>query len=64
MNRNGKKQKLLVKVSCSDGSTKSIVVDETLSAADVLDVLVEKNHVQLQPTWGIVEHLPELYMER
>ncbi len=57
-------QKLQVKIFCADGSTKAVVVDETLLAASLLDILVEKNHVQLQPTWAIVEHLPELYMER
>ena len=58
------RKKLFVKIFCADGSTKSILVDDALHAADVLDILVEKNHVQLQPTWALVEHLPELYMER
>ena len=57
-------QHLLVKVFCADGSTKSIVVDGTMCVGDLLDVMVEKNHVQLQPSWAIVEHLPDLYMER
>ncbi len=57
-------QKLQVKIFCADGSTKAVTVDDALCTANLLDILVEKNHVQLQPTWAIVEHLPELYMER
>jgi len=62
--REAARRKLHVKVFCADGSTVPVVVDEALSAADLLDVMVERNHVQLQPTWALVEHLPELYMER
>ena len=57
-------QQLYVKIFCADGSTKSVLVDDTMSVSTVLDILVEKNHVQLEPHWGIVEHIPELYMER
>ena len=57
-------QQLYVKIFCADGSTKSVLVDDTMSASTVIDILVEKNHVQLEPHWGIVEHIPELYMER
>ncbi len=59
-----KKQQLFVKIFCADGSTKSVLVDEAMSVGTVLEVLVEKNHVQLEPSWGIVEHIPDLYMER
>ena len=57
-------QQIYVKIFCADGSTKSVLVDDTMSVSTVLDILVEKNHVQLEPHWGIVEHIPELYMER
>ena len=57
-------QKLFVKIFCADGSTKSVLVHRMMSTSELLEILVEKNHVQLQPSWGIVEHLPELYMER
>jgi len=62
--REASRRKLHVKVFCADGSTVPVVVGETLAVADLLDVMVEKSHVQLQPTWALVEHLPELYMER
>lgn len=57
-------QKLFVKIFCADGSTKSVTVHRMMTTAELLEILVEKNHVQLQPSWGIVEHIPELYMER
>ncbi len=58
------RQSLQVKVFCADGSTVPVQVDDGMLASDLLDVLVETNHVQLQPTWAVVEHLPEMYMER
>jgi hypothetical protein len=58
------RQQLFVKIFCADGTTKSVLVDEVMSVGTVLEILVEKNHVQLEPSWGIVEHIPELYMER
>ena len=57
-------QQIYVKIFCADGSTKSVLVDDTMSVSTVTDILVEKNHVQLEPHWGIVEHIPELYVER
>lgn len=57
-------KKLFVKFFCADGSTKSILVDGTMCVGDILDILIEKNHVQPEPSWGLVEHIPELYMER
>ena len=60
----GERAQLFVKFFCADGSTKSILVDESMTVARALEILVEKNHIQLEPSWGVVEHLPELYMER
>ncbi|TRY62924.1 hypothetical protein TCAL_10889 [Tigriopus californicus] len=57
-------KKLFVKFFCADGSTKSILVDGAMCVGDILDILIEKNHVQPEPSWGLVEHIPELYMER
>ena len=57
-------KKLFVKVFCADGSTKSLLIDESMTVSVVLEQLVEKNHVQPEPQWGVVEQIPELYMER
>ena len=48
----------------SDGSAKSLLVDEKMSVGHVTRILAEKNHVQLDPKWALVELVPELYMER
>ena len=57
-------KKLFVKVFSSDGSAKSLLVDEKMSVGHVTRILAEKNHVQLDPKWALVELVPELYMER
>ncbi|QQP56879.1 Uncharacterized protein FKW44_001694, partial [Caligus rogercresseyi] len=54
---------LYVKIFCGDGSTKSVMINEGMSMAYILRILVEKNHVQPDPSWGIVEQIPELYLE-
>ena len=48
----------------SDGSAKSLLVDEKMTVGHVTRILAEKNHVQLDPKWALVELVPELYMER
>nr|XP_015835974.1 PREDICTED: amyloid beta A4 precursor protein-binding family B member 1-interacting protein isoform X1 [Tribolium castaneum] len=57
-------QKLFVKVFTTDGSAKSLLVDEKMLCSYVTRLLMDKNHVEADPKWAIVEHLPELYMER
>lgn len=57
-------QKLFVKVFSMDGCSKSLLVDEKMNCNYVTRLLADKNHVQMDPKWGLVEHLPELYMER
>ncbi|CAH1963829.1 unnamed protein product [Acanthoscelides obtectus] len=57
-------QKLFLKVFTIDGSAKSLLVDEKMLSSYVTRLLADKNHVQMDPKWGIVEHLPDLYMER
>ncbi|XP_031343223.1 ras-associated and pleckstrin homology domains-containing protein 1-like isoform X2 [Photinus pyralis] len=57
-------QKLFVKVFTVDGSAKSLLVDEKMICAYITRLLADKNHVQMDPKWAIVEHLPDLYMER
>ncbi|XP_066142250.1 ras-associated and pleckstrin homology domains-containing protein 1 isoform X3 [Euwallacea fornicatus] len=57
-------QKLFVKVFTTDGSAKSLLVDEKMLCSYVTRLLADKNHVKMDPKWAIVEHLPDLYMER
>ncbi|OQR71115.1 hypothetical protein BIW11_01560 [Tropilaelaps mercedesae] len=57
-------RKLFIKVFCSDGSAKSLLVDETMSVAYLTKLLAEKSHVTMDPKWALVETIPELYMER
>jgi len=57
-------KKLFIKVFTSDGSAKSLLVDEKMSVGHVTRILAEKNHVSLDPKWALVELVPDLYMER
>ena len=57
-------KKLFIKVFTSDGSAKSLLVDEKMTVSHVTRILAEKNHVKLDPKWTLVELLPDLYMER
>ncbi|XP_061497476.1 ras-associated and pleckstrin homology domains-containing protein 1 isoform X1 [Anopheles gambiae] len=57
-------RRLFVKAFTADGASKSLLVDETMSCGHVTRLLADKNHVQMEPTWAIVEHLPEHQMER
>ena len=57
-------KKLFIKVFTSDGSAKSLRVDEKMSVGQVTRLLAEKNHVALDPKWALVELVPDLYMER
>jgi hypothetical protein len=57
-------KKLFIKVFTSDGSAKSLLVDEKMSVNYVTRILAEKNHVKLEPKWTLVELCPDLYMER
>ncbi|KAF2367295.1 Ras-associating (RA) domain [Trinorchestia longiramus] len=57
-------KKLFLKAFSRDGSSKSLLVDEKMTVAHVTRLLADKNHVTMDPKWTIVEHIPELYMER
>jgi hypothetical protein len=54
--------KLLVRTYNDDGSTKSILVDDSMSIRDVLFVLVHKNHREPDIDYALVEILPDLHM--
>lgn len=57
-------KKLYIKAFTSDGSTKSLLVDEKMTVGNVTRMLSDKNHVRMEPKWVLVEHLPDMYMER
>lgn len=62
--REAKIRKLFVRAFAKDGSSKSILVDEKMSVAQVCTQLADKNHVRLNHKVAVVEHMPELLMER
>ncbi|CAH0716168.1 unnamed protein product, partial [Brenthis ino] len=57
-------KKLFIKAFSMDGSSKSLLVDEKMTCGYVARLLADKNHVTMEPKWAIVEHLPDLHMER
>ena len=57
-------KKLFIKAFTSDGSTKSLLVDEKMTVAFVTRLLADKNHVKRDTNWALVELLPDLHMER
>ncbi|XP_046983372.1 ras-associated and pleckstrin homology domains-containing protein 1 isoform X2 [Schistocerca americana] len=57
-------KKLFIKAFGGDGSSKSLLVDESMTAGHVARLLADKNHTAMDPGWAVVEHLPELHMER
>ena len=72
IDRNGKSEatcncwnwsfQLFVRAYTADGGSKSILVDEKMTVAQVCDILVAKNHVTPTVHWAVIEQLPELYM--
>ncbi|XP_031638261.1 abnormal cell migration protein 10 isoform X2 [Contarinia nasturtii] len=57
-------RRLFVKAFTADGASKSLLVDESMTCGHVTRLLADKNHVQMEPLWALVEHLPDLQMER
>ncbi|XP_061186037.1 ras-associated and pleckstrin homology domains-containing protein 1-like isoform X2 [Saccostrea echinata] len=62
--KEAKIRKLFVRAFGKDGSSKSILVDEKMSISDVCSTLADKNHMRLNSKLAVVEHMPELLMER
>ena len=54
--------RLYVKAFSPDGSSKALMVEETMSCSRVLSLLADKNHVPLSHKWALVEHIPHLHM--
>ncbi|KAG5673660.1 hypothetical protein PVAND_003687 [Polypedilum vanderplanki] len=57
-------RRLFVKAFSEDGSSKSLLVDERMNCGFVTKLLADKNHVNMEVNWGLIEYLPELYIER
>ncbi|XP_052797078.1 uncharacterized protein LOC128229271 isoform X2 [Mya arenaria] len=55
---------LFVRAFAHDGSSKSIMVDEKMTVLEVVMALADKNHVTLDTNMAVIEHMPELFMER
>jgi Ras association (RalGDS/AF-6) domain. len=55
-------KKLFIKAFTSDGSAKSLLVDESMTCGYVTRLLAEKNHLAIDPRYGLVEHIPDLHM--
>ncbi|GAA6107499.1 amyloid beta A4 precursor protein-binding family B member 1-interacting protein, partial [Tachysurus ichikawai] len=55
---------LIVKVQMTDGSTKTLMVDERQTVRDVLDNLFEKTHCNGNVDWCVCETNPELQTDR
>lgn len=56
--------RLYVKAFSPDGSSKALMVEESMSCGRVLTLLADKNHVPLSQKWALVEHIPHLHMGR
>ncbi|XP_074658585.1 uncharacterized protein LOC141911509 isoform X2 [Tubulanus polymorphus] len=57
-------RKLFVRAYTPDGSSKSILVDETMTVRKVWQILTDKNHWKPNVNLAVIEQLPALYMER
>jgi len=55
-------KRIFVKAFSSDGASKSLLVDERMTCGHITRLLADKNHVQMEPHWALVEQLPELQM--
>ncbi|XP_053350299.1 amyloid beta A4 precursor protein-binding family B member 1-interacting protein [Clarias gariepinus] len=62
--KEAKVKKLIVKVQMTDGSSKTLMVDERQTVRDVLDNLFEKTHCDGNVDWCVSETNPELQTER
>ncbi|XP_029308939.1 amyloid beta A4 precursor protein-binding family B member 1-interacting protein-like isoform X2 [Cottoperca gobio] len=62
--KEAKVRKLIVKVLLSDGSSKTLMVDERQTVREVLDTLFEKTHCDCSIDWSLTETNPELQTER
>jgi amyloid beta A4 precursor protein-binding family B protein 1-interacting protein len=57
-------KKMLIKELYEDGRKKRILVDEKMNCEYVKRIIDEKNNVNMEKKWGIVENMKDIYMER
>lgn len=58
-------KKVILDIYCADGSTKeSILVDSSMTVGGALKLMAEKSCVDCHVKWGLVERLPELFIDR
>ncbi|XP_040028360.2 amyloid beta A4 precursor protein-binding family B member 1-interacting protein [Gasterosteus aculeatus] len=62
--KEAKVRKLIVKLLMSDGSSKTLMVDERQTVREVLDKLFEKTHCDCGIDWSLCETNSELQIER
>ncbi|XP_026093327.1 amyloid beta A4 precursor protein-binding family B member 1-interacting protein [Carassius auratus] len=62
--KEAKVKKLVVKVEITDGSSKTLMVDERQTVRDVIDNLFEKTHCDCNVDWSVCETNPDLQTER
>ncbi|MBN3311688.1 AB1IP protein, partial [Atractosteus spatula] len=62
--KEAKVKKLVIKVIMTDGSSKTLMVDETQTVRDILDNLFEKTHCDCNTDWCLYECNPDLQIER
>ncbi|XP_063777721.1 amyloid beta A4 precursor protein-binding family B member 1-interacting protein [Pseudophryne corroboree] len=62
--KEAKVKKLIIKVHMTDGSTKTLMVNELQTIRDVIDNLFEKSHCDCSVEWCLYEENPELQLER
>lgn len=62
--KEAKVKKLVVKVEITDGSSKTLMVDERQTVRDVIDNLFEKTHCDCNVDWCVCETNPDLQTER
>ncbi|XP_063076066.1 amyloid beta A4 precursor protein-binding family B member 1-interacting protein-like [Engraulis encrasicolus] len=62
--KEAKIKKLIIKVLLSDGSSKTLMVDDRQTTRDVLDYMFEKSHCDCSEEWGLCETNPHLQIDR
>ncbi|XP_066574087.1 amyloid beta A4 precursor protein-binding family B member 1-interacting protein [Amia ocellicauda] len=62
--KEAKVKKLVIKVTMTDGSSKTLMVDETQTVRDILDNLFEKTHCDCNIDWTLFECSSDLQIER
>nr|XP_027194612.1 probable serine/threonine-protein kinase DDB_G0282963 isoform X2 [Dermatophagoides pteronyssinus] len=57
-------RKLYLKVFAEDDSSKCLLADERMQVGRICQQMAEKNHISIGINYCIIEHMPQLYLER